>query len=65
MAARATILDLLIRMILALFFLSSNHPDTSYEVSSQLAFLFRRSCSEQIFKMATVVAILDIRSEEF
>ena len=35
------------------YFLSTSHPDTSYQVSSQLTFRFRRS-SKQIFKMAAI-----------
>ena len=41
-------------------FLSTSHPDASYQVSSQLAFQFRRSKEKSIFKMA---AILDFQSE--
>ena len=48
-------------MILA-FFLSTSHPDTSYQVLSLMALLFRKS-SKQIFKLATVAAILDFQSE--
>ena len=40
-------------------FLPTNHPDSSYQVSSQLAFQFWRS-KQYIFKLA---AILDFRSE--
>ena len=39
------------------------HPDASYQVSSQLAFWFRRRSKKQIFKMATMAAILDFLSE--
>ena len=50
-----------IRTILA-FFLSTSHPDASYQVSSQLAFRFRRTSQKKIFKMAL---ILDFQSEQF
>ena len=39
--------------------------DTSNEVLPLLAFLFRRRGSIQIFKMATMAAILDYQSERF
>ena len=48
--------------ILAIFDLS--HPNTSNQVSSQLVFPLRRRSSKKIFKMATVVAILDFRSKQ-
>ena len=47
-------------MILAIFDL--RHPDDSYQVSSQMAFLFRRRSQKLIFKIA---AILDFRAERF
>ena len=34
------------------YFWSTSHPDASYPVSSQLAFLFKRRSEKQIFKMA-------------
>ena len=37
------------------YFLSTSHPDITYQVSSQLAFLFKRRNSKQIFKMATIL----------
>ena len=43
-------------------FWSTGCPDTSYQVSSQLAFWFRRRSAKQIFNMA---AILDFWSERF
>ena len=50
--------------ILAIFF-SISHPHASYQVSSQLAFGFRRRSEKMIFKMATMAAILDFRSARF
>ena len=47
---------------IATIFLSTSHPDASYQVSSQLAFKFIRRREKQIFKMA---AILDFRLERF
>ena len=44
------------------YFWSTSYPESSYQVSSQLALVFSRS-SKQIFKLATVVAILDFLSE--
>ena len=46
-------------------FLSIGHSDASYQVSSQLAFRFRRRSEKKIFKMATMAAILDFRSARF
>ena len=43
-------------------FLSTSHPNASYQVSSQLAFRFRRRREKQIFKMAAMAPILDFRS---
>ena len=43
-------------------FLSTSHPDASYQVSGQLAFQFKLSREKYIFKMAT---ILDYRMEQF
>ena len=40
-------------------------PDASYQVSRQMALLFRRRSPNYIFKMATVAVILDCRSERF
>ena len=42
------------------YFFSTSHPDASYQISSQLAFLFNRRKEKQIFKMATMAAVLDI-----
>ena len=61
MDAMGAILDFRSERFL-LFFLSISHPDASYQISSQLAFCFRRRRKKQIFKMAAMVAILDIRS---
>ena len=44
------------------YFWSTSHPDASYQVSSQLAFQFRRRREKEIFKMAT---ILDFQLERF
>ena len=46
-------------------FWSISHPDASYQVSSQLAFGFRKRSEKKIFKMATMVAILDFGSARF
>ena len=40
-------------------FQSISHLNVSYQVSSQLAFGFRRRSEKKILKMATMVAILD------
>ena len=47
------------------YFVCTSHPNASYQVSSQLAFWFRRRRKKWIFKMATMAAILDFRSERF
>ena len=41
------------------YFRSTSHPNASYQVSSQMAFQFRRRSEKKIFKMAVMVAILD------
>ena len=46
------------------YFWSSSHLDTSFQVLSQVAFGFRKS-SKQIFKMATMAAILEFWSDWF
>ena len=46
-------------------FWSTSHPNASYQVSSQMAFPFRRRSEIQIFKMVAMVAILDFRPEQF
>ena len=43
------------------YFLSTSHPDASYQVWSQLAFQFRRRSEKYIFEMAVMAAILDFR----
>ena len=45
--------------------LSTSHPDASYQLSSQLAFRFRRRSKKYIFKMAAMAAILDFQLEQF
>ena len=47
------------------YFLSTSHPNVSYQVWSQLAFRCRRRSEKQIFKIAAMVAILDLRSAWF
>ena len=47
------------------YFGSTSHPNASYQVSSQLAFLCRRRSEKKIFKMAAIPAILDFQSERF
>ena len=44
--------------ILAIF-ISTSHPDASYQFSNQLALWFRKISKEKSFKMAAMVAILD------
>ena len=44
-------------------FLSSSHSDISYHGLSQLAFWFWRRSLKWIFKIAVVVAILDLQSK--
>ena len=61
MAAMATIFGISYRNDLS-YFLSTSHPDASYQVSSQLAFKFRRRREKYSLKMA---AILDFRLEWF
>ena len=46
------------------YFLSTSHPNTVYQVSSQLAFPFRWR-SKYIFKMAAIATALDFWSEQF
>ena len=49
--------------IFTVFYL--RHLNASYQVSSQLAFHFRRRREKYIFKMAAMAAILDCGSEWF
>ena len=58
MAAKAAILAI---VILASY--DPRHPDTSCQVSCQLAFRFRSS--KEIFKMAAMTAILDSDRNDF
>ena len=44
---------------------STGHPDDSYQVTSQLAFLSRRRSKNDIFKMVAKAAIMDFLSEQF
>ena len=53
-----------IRMILAIF-ISTSHPDASYEFSNQLALWFRKISEKKSVKMAAMTAILDFRSKQF
>ena len=50
--------------ILAIF-ISTSHPDASYEFSNQLALWFRKKSEKKSFKMAAMTAILDFRSKQF
>ena len=45
------------------YFLSKSRSDTSYQVSNQLTFRFRKRSSKKIFKMAAMATILSFRSE--
>ena len=51
-------------MILAIF-ISTSHPDASYQFSNQLAIWFRKISEKKSFKMAAMTAILDFRSKQF
>ena len=53
-----------IRTILAIF-ISTSHPDTSYQFSNQLVLWFRKISEEKSFMMADMAAILDLRSKQF
>ena len=55
-------LGFLIGTILAIF-ISSSHPDASYQFSNQLALWFRKKSEKKSFKMAA--AILDFWSKQF
>ena len=50
--------------ILAIF-ISTSHPNPSYQFSNQLALWFRKICEKKSFKMAAMTAILDFRSKQF
>ena len=41
------------------------HPDASHQVLAQSDLMFGRRCGLKNFKMAAIVAILDIRTEQF
>ena len=51
-------LGFLIGTILAIF-ISTSHPNASYQFSNQLALWFRKISEKKSFKMATMTAILD------
>ena len=51
-------------MILAIF-ISTSHPDASYQFSNQLALSFMKISEKKGFKMAPIVAILDFQSKQF
>ena len=52
-------------MILAIF-ISTSHPNPSYQFSNQLALWFRKiSKKKKSFKMAAMATILDFRSKQF
>ena len=53
-----------IAMVLAIF-ISTSHPDASYEFSNQVALWFRKISEKKSFKMAAMTAILDFRSKQF
>ena len=53
-----------VRTILAIF-ISTSHPDASYQFSNQLALWFRKISEKKSFKMAAMTAILDFRSKQF
>ena len=47
-------------------FISTSHPDASYQFSNQLALWFRKiSEKKKRFKMAAMTAILDFQSKQF
>ena len=50
--------------ILAIF-ISTSHPNPSYQFSNQLALWFRKISEKKSFKMAAMMAILDFRSKQF
>ena len=50
--------------ILAIF-ISTSHPNPSYQFSNQLALWFRKISEKKSFKMAAMTAILDFRSKQF
>ena len=50
--------------ILAIF-ISTSHPDASYQFSNQLALWFRKISKKTSFKRAAMAAILDFQSKQF
>ena len=46
-------------------FISTNHPDASYQFSNQLALWFRKISEKKSFKTAAMMAILDFQSKQF
>ena len=48
--------------ILAIF-ISTSHPDASYQFSNQLALWFRKISEKKSFKLAVMAAILDFQSK--
>ena len=50
--------------ILAIF-ISTSHPDPSFQFSNQLALWFRKTSEKKSFKMAAMTAILDFRTKQF
>ena len=46
-------------------FWPTGHSNASNQVSSKLAFRFKRKSEKQTFKMVAMVAILDFGSEQF
>ena len=46
-------------------FISTSHPNPSYQFSNQLALWFRKISEKKSFKMAAMMAILDFQSKQF
>ena len=46
-------------------FISTSHPDPSYQFSNQLALWFRKISEKKSFNMADMTAILDFRAKQF
>ena len=46
-------------------FISTSHPNPSYQFSNQLALWFRKISEKKSFKMAAMMAIFDFRSKQF
>ena len=47
------------------FFISTSHPDASYQFSNQMALWFRIISEKKSFQMAAMTAILVFRSKQF